>query len=150
MRSFSGGEFGAGLVVDDEGNERVLKAMKGAEWAPRFERGAALSERLRANGYPSPSYFGTGTIDTTSWSLQERLLGEVPKQMTESHAEQLLGLLSRHVDAAPRPGDPRSRLADGQADCLERVLANPMTRHLAGELAAALTSGFLDDLRTGE
>lgn len=150
VRSFSGGEFGAALVTDEQGDERVLKAMNGADWAPRFERGAALSERLRTSGYPSPRYFGTGAIDTTSWSLQERLPGGVPAQMTEPHAEQLLDLLTLHVDAAPHPGDPRSRMTHGLAESLERVAAHPLTRELASELSSALASGFLDDLRTGD
>jgi hypothetical protein len=85
MAMLSGGEFGAALVRDASGRELVLKAMPGAEWAPRFARGAAISALVRSPEYPVPHYFGTGVAAGASWSLQERLAGDASGTRSPEH-----------------------------------------------------------------
>jgi aminoglycoside phosphotransferase (APT) family kinase protein len=100
-----GGEFGATLVRDREGQQLILKAVPGAALQPQFARAAALSERLRARGYPAPLYVATGSTRGVSWSLQERLPGTPPCPVTEPHARRLIELVRTHAGAADRPSD---------------------------------------------
>lgn len=100
---------------------------------------------MRSDGYPAPRYAGTGVSDGVSWSLQERLAGEVPDVMTEVHAEQLVALAGRHAGAAGREGDVHERFdreLDGAADRLagHPEAGRPVAAAIATELAGALAS----------
>lgn len=97
-----GGEFGATIVRDREGQELVLKASPSPAWTRRSGRSARLVERLRNRGYPAPMYVASGATALASWSLQERLPGATALVMTEPHALRLIELLALHADAAPR------------------------------------------------
>jgi len=136
---FGGGELGAALVRDrSDGRELVLKVLPGEVWARRFARGAALSARVRSSAYPVPRYVGTGVSSGVSWSLQERLAGEVPEVMSAAHARQLLALVRRHADAADREADVLARFDRELGDALARVGDVPDAAPLARELADAL------------
>jgi aminoglycoside phosphotransferase (APT) family kinase protein len=138
-----GGEFGAALVRDGSGSELVLKALPGEVWAARFARGAELSARVRSGEYPVPRYVGTGVSDGVSWSLQERLAGDVPDVMTGAHAEQLVALAHRHAGAAGREGDVHERFDRELDGAAERLAGHPDAADAAAvatELAGALAS----------
>jgi hypothetical protein len=143
-----GGEFGAALVRDAAGRELVLKAMKGAEWAPRFARGAGLSARLRSSDYPVPRYYGTGIAAGASWSLQERLPGEVPVVITNAHVLQLLTLVRRHADAAGREGDLLRRMKLELGDSADNLSRHEKTKPIGTQLASILDTGGKVPFRT--
>lgn len=141
IEPLSGGEFGAALVRDGDGRELVLKAMPGEELAPVFGRGARLSARLRDGDYPVPEYLGTGTAAGGSWSLQQRLRGEIPEPMSMAHLDQLLGFLDRHLDAAGEEGDVFGHFTPWLDTALDPLLKHELTAPLAERLAAALSIG---------
>jgi aminoglycoside phosphotransferase (APT) family kinase protein len=138
----TGGEFGAMLAVGDDGLELVLKTMSlpdfftHEELASVFARGAGLAARLRAKGYPSPAYAGTGATSTFAWSLQERLPGEVPDVVTTAHARRLVELAMMHRDAAGTSCDWRTWALRRVDESLPVVAADKRTAALARELAA--------------
>jgi hypothetical protein len=149
VRMLGGGEFGAALVRDAAGHERVLKAMPGTEWAPRFAHGAALSARLRSPHYPVPRYFGTGVAaGGASWSLQERLPGDVPTEMTAAHAMQLLELARRHIGAADRTGNLLRRITAELGGAAQKLSAHRLTRDIGTQLASIVDAAPAVPVRT--
>jgi aminoglycoside phosphotransferase len=146
--TLGGGEFGAALVRDDAGRERVLKAMPGTEWAPRFARGVDVCGFVRSPGYPVPRYFGTGVAAGASWSLQEHLPGSVPDVMTAAHATRLVELVRRHAGAAPADGDLPRRFAIEIGDAAARLAERRDTAELGAVLAAILATAASAPVRT--
>ena len=135
----AGGNFGATLVEDASGRELVLKALPSPVWAPRFARGAEMAERMRALGYPAPQYAGSGVQLDASWSLQERLPGNVPGVMTEAHGQRLLELVQMHEGAAGRSSSGQQREESSSAPArLAQLNSRDETRPLAAELASVL------------
>ena len=92
--------------------------------------------RMRASGYPAPTYVGTGTDGDVSWSLQEVLPGRVPDVLDEPRAQQLIGLAREHnVEAgAVRAWD---KLAREVAERWTRGLG-PLPNGFDAQLAAVL------------
>jgi aminoglycoside phosphotransferase (APT) family kinase protein len=150
VRPFSGGVWGATLVVDENGRELVLKTMPTEAWSNAFARGASLANRLHDSGYPAPSYVGTGAAHGATWSLQAVLPGAIPDVMSPSHMRQLIELSQRHAGSVP--GGAGAWLAH-QAPYLDMSLRTiteaAATRDLARDLGAVLerTRGarLLDD-----
>src|SRR5687767_4282993 len=97
LRVLAGGLFGAWLVTDDRGTPLILKVLPDPSLATTWSTGAAMAERLRANGYPAPVYRGTGSTDGAVWSLQEQMPGVVPDRLHLGTAEQLVALARRHA-----------------------------------------------------
>jgi aminoglycoside phosphotransferase (APT) family kinase protein len=134
----SGGEFGAAFVRDSDGRDLVLKVMPGTALAARFARGAGIAMKLRERGYPAPAYFGTGTALGASWSLQERLRGDVPDAPTPPHIRRLVEMAHLHagaavgIDAEPPPPIPDVNL------WLLAAYRNERTHALAVELRGVL------------
>lgn len=146
----TGGEFGATLVCDGSGRELVLKAMPPERWERAWARGAALANHLRSGGYPAPKYIATGAAHGVTWSLQERLAGEVPEVVSAVHMRQLLALADRHADAAPEPRDWLTGLMPWIEDSLQRILEEPRTRTLAEELEDVLARRDHVSVREGD
>jgi aminoglycoside phosphotransferase (APT) family kinase protein len=144
------GEFGASLVRDANGQDLVLKAVPGTEWASRFAASGELVERLRARGYPAPAQLAAGVCGGASWSLQERLPGDPPDVISEAHVRTLVELAHLHRDAAGRRRDwlPDSlpTMLRWIAECQQRE----ETRALARFLMGALSSIGSVDLRCGD
>ncbi len=92
--------------------------------------------RMRASGYPAPTYVGTGTDGDVSWSLQEILPGRVPEVLDLRYAQQLIGLVRKHnVDAgAVRAWNDLAREA---ADRWSRGLG-PLPHGFDAQLGAVL------------
>ena len=139
-----GGEFGALLATDADGRELVLKTMPASPLLPLetlaaiFNRGAALSARLRARGYPAPEYAGTGATEAFAWSLQERLPGAVPDAMTLAHGRRLLELAALQRDAAGEAGDLRAFMLARIDEHMVTVVRDERAARLARETAAAV------------
>jgi thiamine kinase-like enzyme len=146
----AGGEFGATLVVDDQGRELVLKALPSPEWAPLFARGVELAECVRSTGYPAPRYAGTGVVLDATWSLQERLPGEVPDVLSGAHATRLTELCERHADLAPRRSDWLSRVLPEMTANIEAITGRSDTSSLAQEMAAVIERCRSVRLRDGD
>jgi hypothetical protein len=149
VRSLAGGEFGAALVVDGDGQELVLKAIPSPDWANRFAQGADLALRLRERGYPAPRYTDTGSTGQASWSLQELLPGLLPEMMTIPHARRLVGLAGLHAGAAGRTNNEQVELvADMRRRC-DELTASTAVGGLAIKLARVIDTAdeldFLDD-----
>jgi hypothetical protein len=138
IRPLAGGEFGATLVADDAGRELVLKALPTEHWSDVFARGASLANRLRARGYPAPEYVGTGTANGATWSLQERLPGEIPDVVSAAHMHQLLDLCESHAGAGDVHGSWLHGLLPYIEESLRTIENTPLTRSLAVELGAVL------------
>ncbi len=142
LAPLAGGEFGAILVEDAGGRELVLKALPSPVWVPRFARGAEMAERMRALGYPAPQYAGMGVQLEASWSLQERLPGNVPDIMTEAHGRRLLDLVQMHEGAAGRRSSEQHLEEVSSAPArLAQLNSRGETRPLAAELASTLDRG---------
>jgi aminoglycoside phosphotransferase (APT) family kinase protein len=117
VRRFNASMFGAALVEGRGDEPLVLKASTDVALAPEWATGAAMAARLRALGYPAPTYRGTGTTEQVTWTLQTVLPGRVPQMFTADHAAQLVGLACRHdVDSGMRrPWDAQARAASRRA-----------------------------------
>ena len=145
-----GGEFGAALVRDADGRELVLKALPGGTAAAGMARGARLSARVRSADYPVPEYVGIGVTAGASWSLQERLPGEIPEPMTMAHLDQLLGFLDRNRDAADEDGDVLGHYRPWLDTALDPLLADDRTASLAAKLAAVVAGADDVAFRRGD
>ena len=106
----AGGVFGATLVRDAEGRELVLKAMASERWERIWARGASMANHLRASGYPAPEYVATGVAEGATWSLQERLRGDVPDVIVTPPAD------TGAADVVTPPADTGAPPDDGGAD----------------------------------
>jgi aminoglycoside phosphotransferase (APT) family kinase protein len=129
-----GGEFGATIVRDRDGQELVLKATS-ASRAPRIARGAGLAERLRQSGYPAPLFVATGVAHNASWSLQERLPGEVPPQVTMPQALRLIALTELHAGAGDEAAPWQTDAIPAMKAWARQVTSHQPSRVLAFELA---------------
>ena len=149
LEVLGGGELGAVLVRDADGDEAVLKALPGEAWAPVFARGATLCGLVRhTEGYPAPRYLGVGTAAGAAWSLQERLPGATPPVLTEPLARRLVELAAVKADRADEPADPFRRIDRTIDGAVDRLLGHDATRTIAQELTAALDRGRTSGLRT--
>ncbi len=136
----AGGEFGALLVSDREGRHLILKALPSTTFAERFARGAALAMRMRSLGYPAPEYIGTGVALDATWSLQERLPGDVPDTPSPAHIRQLVALAERHAGAAVSRGDVGAAILRSQPAWRRTIVSHDKTRPFDAELAAAIAA----------
>jgi Ser/Thr protein kinase RdoA (MazF antagonist) len=94
-----GGEFGAHLV--ERGNERaVIKVWPDPSVAAEIGQSVALAGRVRERGQPVPRYIDVGVAAGASYSLQEWIDGALPEPLVLAHAQQLVGFLDAHEDAA--------------------------------------------------
>jgi aminoglycoside phosphotransferase (APT) family kinase protein len=146
----AGGVFGATIVEDASGQELVLKAEPGEMWAARFQRSAALSERLRARGYPAPLYVATGIHGSTSWSLQERLPGEPPAVVDERLARQLIGLAAMHAGAGDTAGAWHEEALPAMASWMGVLSQSAACAGIARELSRAVRAHADAPLRDGD
>jgi aminoglycoside phosphotransferase (APT) family kinase protein len=149
VRPLAGGEFGALLVTGNDRAELVLKAIPSPEFGELFARGAAMAERMRAVGHPSPKYRGTGVALNATWSLQEHLPGAVPDVMTAAHADRLLELVAMHAGAAGRHArwqeGALSRRRARLAEFAGHTALAPTARELGAVLERCGDIALLDD-----
>jgi aminoglycoside phosphotransferase (APT) family kinase protein len=134
----AGGEFGALLVRDRDGGELVLKALPSEEFADRFARGASLAMRLRSRGYPAPEYVGTGVALGATWSLQERMRGDIPEPPSTKHIRRLVELAEMHADAAGDRGDPCAAGLENLERLWPNIASHEKTHELADEIRNAV------------
>jgi aminoglycoside phosphotransferase (APT) family kinase protein len=131
-----GGEFGAEIVRDRDGQELVLKASSAAR-VHQLARAAALTERLRERGYPAPVYVATGMTRGASWSLQERLPGRMPATLTMPLASRLVELARSHARVAQRDRRWQRQAFTSMRAWKRHLVAREDTRRLTMELAEA-------------
>ncbi|MBM7784186.1 phosphotransferase enzyme family protein [Tenggerimyces flavus] len=94
---------GAWRVYDPNGNSAILKLGSGFS-LDHLRRADQAVKHLRANGYPTPAWLGTGKLaDGTRYHLQERLPGEPGDPLTADKARQLVTLLASHQGLDPWP-----------------------------------------------
>jgi aminoglycoside phosphotransferase (APT) family kinase protein len=86
------GEQGAYNLVDERGRQFVLKVAPDPTAAGRLTAVAAITDELRAVGYPAPRYVVTGATGQTAYSVQTELRGEPVRQVTIGQLPQLLAL----------------------------------------------------------
>lgn len=149
VRRLAGGEFGATLVRNPDGDELVLKVLASERLLNAVARGAGLANRLRTAGYPAPEYVGTGTLEGLTWALQRPLTGSTPEVLDEGHAGELLSLARWHVAFAEDTYDwPRAMRR--RAALLLQQLPDDTPKALAAELSGAIERSEAVELRRGD
>jgi aminoglycoside phosphotransferase (APT) family kinase protein len=99
---FAGGEQGAFVIYDPEGNRFALKRQSAARVAP-FQHARDVIDLLRARGYPVPRYPYEGTIDGAEYGIQEVLPGVPMGSLEARYIPRLLELNDLQAGLAPLP-----------------------------------------------
>jgi hypothetical protein len=107
---YARGEQGAVAVWDEAGSPLVLKWSADAGAPARLQRAQFATDQLRVRGYPVPRYRLHGTIDGSTYSLQEMLPGRPVETVTLAHLPRLLALnaIQRGLAGSPASDWPRS------------------------------------------
>ncbi|HLV97778.1 MAG TPA: aminoglycoside phosphotransferase family protein [Ktedonobacterales bacterium] len=100
------GEQGAYALSDAQGHRYVLKWQPRANHLERVLYAQAVTERLRAQGYPSPAYLHIGAALGGTYSVQQALPGTPIGCLTLQNLPDILKLQALHAMQAP-PG-PRT------------------------------------------
>lgn len=131
----AGGQVGAAFVRWPDGHRSVLKWRPGTTLAD-LERGPiAVSEVLRAAGYPAPATELAVQVDDAVATVQELLPGTTLDRLDEHGLDQALALNARQADAlADHPDIPQQNLfltTDGPGFCLHGPLRDHSKRTAA-------------------
>ncbi|WP_419993635.1 phosphotransferase enzyme family protein [Streptomyces boninensis] len=117
-----GGEVGAAYVRRDDGHRAVLTWRPGVTLAEMEVGPLAVTEALRASGYPAPATELAVQLGEDVAVVQELLPGSKIDLLTPGLLEQVLQLRARHVGAlAGRvsvPVRPLHLLSSGPGHCL--------------------------------
>jgi hypothetical protein len=142
VKLYAQGEQGAFAVIDPAGRRYVLKWRSGLEHADHLQYVRAVTNHLRAQGYPTPEYMWFGHALGGTYSLQTTLPGTPLQLMTKPLLARLLELNELQIGQAP-PG-PRhwpqevvnTVLSGGQGYCIHESLQHhsPVTAHLLHQL----------------
>lgn len=92
LHRFRAGSFGAWVVTDAVGERRVLKWFEGEFRLAAVQAAAHTTARLRALGYPAPTYELAGVALGGSYGLQSLLPGRPADVVTPSLAAQAVAL----------------------------------------------------------
>lgn len=117
----TGGVNDAWLLDAPGGQRAVLKL--GSWRTGHLERAAAVVERLRMRGYPTPEWFAVGTLDTgATYHVQEFVKGEPIRALSGAHARLLVELVELHagVDLWPER-DWSAYVASDLEPCAEEL-----------------------------
>jgi aminoglycoside phosphotransferase (APT) family kinase protein len=131
----AGGQVGAAYVRWPDGHRSVLKWRPGTKLAEMQNGPIAVSEALRAMGYPAPSTELAVQIGEAVATVQELLPGTTLGGLDEHGLEQALALNKLQQDAlADLPGIPHLPLyltTDGPGFCLHEPLRQHSKRTAA-------------------
>jgi hypothetical protein len=98
-RALNGGESAAAQVVlDEHGNEYVLKWGEGGEF--RMQEALVIAPRLHAVGYPAPKYVLSGDQAGVSFLIQKMLPGKPLGVLTLGYVTKILALNELQKDVA--------------------------------------------------
>ena len=101
LERYPSGEQGAFAIADQSGQRSVLKWGTDDGHLDRLQQVVALTQTLRAVGYPAPHYFLLGTIDGYSYTIQEELPGVPMEVIAASVLPRLLELNGLQAGRAP-------------------------------------------------
>jgi hypothetical protein len=130
-----GGEVGAAYVRWPDGRQSVLTASR--------TRSAALVDRARAAGVPTPRHELTARVDGVRVVVQQRLPGAPPPALDQAVVRQMLAVndrLAGVLAAEPAPTPAELYLtSDGPGFCLHEPLAahSPRTARLLDRVRSA-------------
>jgi thiamine kinase-like enzyme len=138
VKQFAQGEQGAFAVAAPAGKQYVLKWRSDLKHADHLHYVKAITNHLRAQGYPTPEYLWSGHALGGTYYLQTVLPGTPLQHITQPHLTRLLELNKMQIGQAP-PG-PRhwpqvvvnTVLFGGQEYCTHASLQqySPITAHL--------------------
>lgn len=100
---YATGEQGAYALLDAQGRQYVLKWQPGTDQLERIYYAQAVTERLRAPGYPAPAYLHIGVALGGTYTVQQALPGTPMQRLTFQHLSGVLKLQALHTTQAP-PG----------------------------------------------
>lgn len=121
----SGGNVGAGYVIDPGGRRSVLTWQPGS--SATHHRGIAdLLDIARGRGVPAPRYEHVLQVGDAVAVIQERLPGSAPTEITPHLIDQLVELNHRLRGAlpeSPHPPTPLYLTESGPGFCIHETLA---------------------------
>lgn len=127
---YADGEQGAYAIADQEGQHYVLKwSVGGTDHLDQLRYASAITDRLRATGYPAPAYLYTGTAFDSTYFIQTALPGVPMQRLTRYYLPQALKLNELQIGQAPGSGPRNWRqevintvLYGGNGYCLHEAL----------------------------
>ena len=103
---YTTGEQGAYALTDARGHQFVLKWHPTPDYLERVLYAQAVTEQLRARGYPAPAYAHSGAALGGTYSIQQALPGTPIGHITLQHLPEVLQLQALHA-AIQAPAGPR-------------------------------------------
>jgi hypothetical protein len=100
---YATGEQGAYALLGAQGRGYVLKWQPGTDQLERIFYAQAVTERLRAQGYPAPAYLYIGGALGGIYTVQQALPGTPMQRLTFQHLSGVLQMQALHATQAP-PG----------------------------------------------
>jgi len=155
---YSRGENGAFAITDSAGRRGVLKQEPSVRTPGRLQEIAAITDRLRAAGYPAPRYLVVGGGPDACYSIQEALPGAPLPSVPAGLVPDLLRLNALQRDRGmPGQNEWAGRVIDpvlygGDGYCLLDPLRaySPATAELLDVLQAIVSAHADGPFETGD
>lgn len=130
----SGGAF---ILADTKGEQFILKFGRGAETRP--ERAAQITKRLRAVGFPAPSYVCVGSDGDLKYSIQAMMPGKPHQRLNDSTVQELIAINRLQTGlAGDLPPEWPSRVIEGVVKGFDGYCVIDTLRQYSNESAAML------------